>query len=258
MFNNTSTKKIVIVTGAARGIGRGISLTLAENNCVIIAVGTKSSGDVQDYINELTARSSESIYITADISKDADCDNLVSQAESFGEIDFLVNNAGIAPTTRTDILETTRESFDKLLEVNLKGTFFLTQKIAKLMIKQTSDNIRGIINISSISAYTSSVSRPEYCVSKAGISMITALFADKLAEYGINVYEIRPGIIQTDMTAGVLDKYNKLIAEGLLPVKRLGQPEDVAKPILAIVSGLLPYATGEVINADGGFHVRRL
>ena len=268
--NNTKktkkTKKTVIVTGASRGIGRGISLALAENGCVIIAAGTRHKNDVQEYIRELTDRSPESVYISADISKDADCDNLAGKAEElaekYGGIDFLVNNAGIAPAVRTDILDTTRESFDRLLDVNLKGTFFLTQKIAKLMIKTQTDNtvntVRGIINISSISAYTSSVSRPEYCISKAGISMITALFADKLAEYGINVYEIRPGIIQTDMTAGVLEKYNRLIKDGLLPISRLGQPEDVAKPVLAIVGGLLPYSTGEIINADGGFHIRRL
>jgi len=257
MFNN---KKVVTVTGASRGIGRGISLLLAENNCIIIAAGTRSNGDVQEYTKELTDRSPESIYITADISKDSDCDNFISEIEKrFGNIDFHVNNAGVAPSVRTDILETTRESFDRLLDINLKGTFFFTQKIAKLMIKsENKKTIRGIINISSVSAYTSSVNRPEYCISKAGISMITTLFADKLAEYGINVYEIRPGIIQTDMTAGVLDKYNKLIKDGLLPISRLGQPEDAAKPVLAIINGLLPYSTGEIINADGGFHIRRL
>ena len=252
-------KKIVTVTGASRGIGRGISLMLAENNCVIIAVGTRSPDDVQDYIKELTDRSPESVYITADISKDSDCDNLINIIEEkFGNIDFHVNNAGVAPLMRTDILETSRESFDRLIDINLKGTFFLTQKIANFMIKNPAQTLRGIINISSISAYTASVSRPEYCISKAGVSMITALFADRLAEFGINVYEIRPGIIQTDMTAGVLDKYNKLIDGGLLPVKRLGQPDDVAKPVLAIISGLLPYSTGEIINADGGFLVRLL
>ena len=257
MFNN---KKVVIVTGASRGIGRGISLLLAENNCIIVAVGTRDKSDVCDYIAELTDKSPESIYITADISKDSDCDNLVNEVEKrFGGVDFLVNNAGIAPSVRTDILETTRESFDRLLDVNLKGTFFFTQKIAKSMIKNNQPQPqRAIINISSISAYTSSTSRPEYCISKAGISMITPLFADKLAEYGINVYEIRPGIIQTDMTAGVIEKYNKLIQDGLLPIGRLGQPEDVAKPVLALVLGLLPYSTGEIINADGGFHIRRL
>jgi len=256
MFNN---KKVVIVTGASRGIGRGISLLLAENNCIIVAVGTRNKSDVGDYIAELTNKSPESIYITADISKDSDCDNLIAEVEKkFGGIDFHVNNAGIAPSVRADILETTRESFDRLLDVNLKGTFFLTQKIAKSMIKNQTQTSKAIINISSISAYTSSISRPEYCISKAGISMITALFADKLAEYGINVYEIRPGIIQTDMTAGVIEKYNKLIKDGLLPIDRLGQPEDIAKPVLAIVLGLLPYSTGEIINADGGFHLKRL
>ena len=264
MFNN---KKIVTVTGASRGIGRGISLLLAENNCIIIAAGIKNNGEVSEYIKELTDRSPESIYIKTDISKDSECDNLISEVEKrFGGIDYHINNAGVAPSVRMDILETTRESFDRLLDINLKGTFFLTQKIAKSMIKNiVGDGVpdvpqtpKAIINISSISAYTSSTSRPEYCISKAGISMITTLFADKLAEYGINVYEIRPGIIQTDMTAGVIEKYNKLIQDGLLPIGRLGQPEDIAKPVLAIVLGLLPYSTGEIINADGGFHIRRL
>jgi NAD(P)-dependent dehydrogenase (short-subunit alcohol dehydrogenase family) len=256
-----NTKKTVTVTGASRGIGRGISLTLAENNCTVVAVGTRSADDaaIREYISELTERSPESVYIAADISSDSDCERLVSEvAERFGNIDFHINNAGVAPSVRADILETTRESFDRLIDINLKGTFFLTQKIARMMIEKNADYMRGIINISSISAYTASVSRPEYCISKAGISMVTALFADRLAEYGINVYEIRPGIIKTDMTAGVLEKYSKLIDGGLLPVKRLGVPEDVAKPVLAIVSGLLPYSTGEIINADGGFHIRRL
>ncbi|MCL2813464.1 MAG: 3-ketoacyl-ACP reductase [Oscillospiraceae bacterium] len=252
-------KKTVIVTGASRGIGRGISLMLAENGCVIAAAGTRPEGEVGEYIGELKKRSPESVYITADISKDQDCENLVRETEErFKGIDFLVNNAGIAPPVRSDILETTRESFDLLLAVNLKGTFFLTQKAAKSMIKSKGQGMRAIVNISSVSAYTSSTNRAEYCISKAGVSMITALFADRLAEYGINVYEIRPGIIKTDMTACVLDKYEAMIGGGLLPMGRLGQPEDVAKPVLAIVLGLLPYCTGEVIEADGGFHIRRL
>ena len=256
MYNS---KKVVTVTGASRGIGRGISLALAENNCIIVAVGTRSKTDTADYINALTDRSPESIYISADISKDEDCGNIIKEiVEKYGNIDFHVNNAGISPSVRMDILETSRESFDRIIDVNLKGTFFLTQKIAKLMIKKQTQTLRGIINISSISAYAPSVNRPEYCISKAGISMITSLFAVRLAEYGINVYEIRPGIIQTDMTSGVIDKYNKMIKEGLLPINRIGQPEDVAKPVLAIVSGLLPYSTGEVINTDGGFHIKRL
>lgn len=256
MYNN---KKVVTVTGASRGIGRGISLKLAENGCVICACGKKTPDEVFEYIKELKERSPESLYIKADISKDAECENFIGEIEKkFGGIDFHVNNAGISPLVRSDILETTRENFDFLLDTNLKGTFFLTQKIAKSMLKNNADTLRGIINISSVSAYAPSVNRPEYCISKAGISMITALFADRLAEYGINVYEIRPGIIETDMTAGVMEKYTKLIKEGLLPIKRIGHPEDVAKPVLAVVMGLFPYATGEIINADGGFHIKRL
>ena len=252
-------KKTVIVTGASRGIGRGISLMLAENGCVIAAAGTKPESEIREYVEELTKRSPESVYITADISKDQDCENLVRETEErFNGVDFLVNNAGIAPLSRSDILETTRESFDRLLETNLKGTFFLTQKAAKSMLKSKERGARAIVNISSVSAYASSTNRAEYCISKAGVSMVTALFADRLAEHGINVYEIRPGIIQTDMTAGVLGKYEAMIGGGLLPIGRLGRPEDVAKPVLAIVLGLLPYSTGEIINADGGFHIRRL
>jgi len=257
-MHGSTGKKIIAVTGASRGIGRAISLALAETGCIIIASGTKDESGAREYIAELKARSPESVYVQADISKEPDREALINKIEQTGIIDFHVNNAGVAPLVRADILETTGESFDRLIDINLKGTFFLTQKIAKLMLKTDAPSTRGIINISSVSAYTSSVSRPEYCISKAGVSMVTALFADRLAEYGINVYEIRPGIIQTDMTAGVLDKYNKLIAEGLLPINRIGQPEDVAKPVLAIVSGLLPYSTGEIINADGGFHIRRL
>ena len=256
---NKMEKKVVIVTGASRGIGRAISIELAKNNCIIVAAGTRPEGEVADYIAELADICPESIYISADISNENDREKLIGETEqNFGGIDFLINNAGIAPAVRCDILETTRESFERLLEVNLLGTFFLTQRAAKSMIKSKDRGNRGIVNISSISAYVSSTSRPEYCISKAGVSMTTALFADRLAEYGINVYEIRPGIIETDMTAGVLDKYKKMIGEGLLPMARFGRPEDVAKPVLAIVSGLLPYSTGEVINADGGFHIRRL
>ena len=254
-------KKVAIVTGASRGIGRAISLLLAEHDCIIAASGQRAEGEVGEYIKELSGRSPESVYIAADISKDSDCENLVGEVERrFGGLDYLVNNAGVAPLVRSDILETTRESFERVLAVNLAGTFFLTQKAAKSMIARAAEKTEGraIVNISSISAYTSSKNRPEYCISKAGVSMVTALFADRLAEYGINVYEIRPGIIETDMTSGALAKYEALIGDGLLPIPRLGRPEDVAKPVLAIVLGLLPYSTGGVIDADGGFRLRRL
>ena len=178
--------------------------------------------------------------------------------ESFGRIDVLVNVAGVAPRVRRDLLEMTEESYDEVMNINLKGTLFLTIAAAKEMIKNEGERKGAIVNISSMSAYTSSVNRGEYCISKAGVSMITTLFADRLAEYGIPVNEVRPGIIATGMTEKVKEKYDALIAGGLLPEKRWGQPEDVAKAVWALVSGALPYVTGQAINVDGGFHIRRL
>jgi NAD(P)-dependent dehydrogenase (short-subunit alcohol dehydrogenase family) len=174
---------------------------------------------------------------------------------------MLVNNAGIAPPKRVDILEATEQSFDRVMEVNLKGPYFLTQLAANWMVRQKTDHPERsfrIVNISSISAYTSSTSRGEYCLSKAGVAMMTKLYADRLAEYGIGVFEIRPGIIATDMTSPVKEKYDKLISDGLTPIKRWGQPEDVAKAIRAIAQGLFDFSTGQVLDVDGGFHLRRL
>jgi len=174
-----------------------------------------------------------------------------------------VNNAGIAPSVRADVLEAAEASFDRLLSVNLKGPFFLTQAAARWMIEQAQSLPPGqprpkIVLISSISAYTASTNRADYCLSKAGLSMVTQVFAARLAEHGINVYEIRPGIIATDMTETVREKYEKLIAEGLTPIRRWGQPDDVGKAVAAIARELLPFSTGEVLNVDGGFHLRRL
>ncbi|MBT4682344.1 MAG: 3-ketoacyl-ACP reductase, partial [Chloroflexi bacterium] len=180
----------------------------------------------------------------------------------FGQIDLLVNNAGVGPRARVDMLEVGTESYDEVMGINLRGPFFLTQLVANHMIKLIKDEVitnPKIINVSSISAYTSSPARAEYCISKAGIGMMTALWADRLAEYGINVYEIRPGIIKTDLTSGVKDKYDRLILEqGITPIRRWGLPEDIGKAVMAIASDLLPYSTGEVINVDGGFHLSRL
>ena len=190
-------------------------------------------------------------------SVEADRKNLVDTAiRTFGKVDILVNNAGVAPIERKDILEMSEESMDRLLGINLKGTFFLTQYTANKMIEGGFGD--AIINVTSMSAYTASISRGEYCISKAGLAMATDLFAVRLAEYGINVYEIRPGIIRTDMTAGVSAKYEALIADGLLPIARMGEPEDIANAVYALASGLLKYSTGEVLNIDGGFHLRTL
>ena len=200
-------------------------------------------------------------YVSGDLACADDRLRLVSSAtEKFGQIDALVNVAGVAPLERRDLLEMTEESYDRVMDINTKGTLFLTQAIARSMINNEPQNgIRGYIcNISSLSAYTSSVSRGEYCISKAGVSMITKLFADRLAEFGIPVNEVRPGIIATDMTSKVKGKYDTLIEGGLLPIARWGEPQDIADAVFALCSGALPYVTGQSLDVDGGFHLRRL
>lgn len=250
--------KTAIVTGASRGIGRGISTLLASNGYKIIAVGTREPEAVSEYISELKSLSPESVYVAADISKPECRERIFETAEREGGFDILVNNAGCAPLVRQDLLEMTEESLDRLLSINLKGTFFMCQTAAKYLIERKNDVSRMIINITSISAETSSLNRGEYCISKAGLSMVTKLFADKLAAYGINVYELRPGIIETDMTACVKDKYEKMIDGGLLPIKRMGQPSDIAKAVYALAEGYFAYTTGSVMNIDGGFTLSRL
>lgn len=252
-------KKTAVVTGAARGIGRAIAIELARRGFTVVSSARSeiSSPHVSEFLSELNKISPESIYVQCDISDEGSAHRLIDTAfEKFGRIDVLVNNAGIAPDVRDDILKMTRASMEKVLSVNLFGMFFLTQYAANMMISHSCGE--AIINITSMSAYTSSTSRGEYCISKAGASMATLLFADRLSEYGINVYEIRPGIIETDMTAGVKGKYEEKIDGGLLPIKRMGEPRDVALAVSALASGALPYSTGEVINIDGGFHIRRL
>lgn len=254
-------RKIAVVTGSRRGIGLGIAQTLGKNGYTVVLSATAPHAD--EVVEALQAEGIDSVYRRCDISVAADREALLDFAIStYGRLDLLVNNAGVAPTARLDLLETTEESFDRLMQVNLKGTFFLCQHAANRMITLQAQGIEDymprIVNISSMSAYTSSTSRGEYCVSKAGIAMTTQLFADRLAEHGIGVFEVRPGIIQTDMTAGVHEKYEKMIADGVTPIRRFGTPGDVANCVLAAASGLLDFATGQVLNADGGFHIRRL
>jgi NAD(P)-dependent dehydrogenase (short-subunit alcohol dehydrogenase family) len=254
--------KVALVTGASRGIGRGIALALAERGWSVVINYRASQAAAKNVLRIVEEMGSNGMLAQADISKIEDRERMVEEVlQTFGRIDLLVNNAGMAPRQRLDILEVGEDSYDEVLAVNLKGPFFLTQQVARTMIDLLSSGVivdPRIINISSISAYASGHSRGEYCISKAGVSMMTALYADRLAESGIGVYEIRPGLIETDMINPVKEKYNQLIAEGLTPIQRIGQPDDVAKAVVAIAEGLFPFSTGEVFNVDGGFHLRRL
>ncbi len=258
------TPRWALVTGARRGIGRAIALELAASGLDVIVndLPMKTDPQMDSLVQEISRAGRRAVVCPGDISAARDRRAIVASAlRTAGGIDLLVNNAGVGPRKRMDILSTTEESFDQVLSVNLKGSFFLSQLVANSMVerRQAGDACPfAIVNISSISAYASSPSRAEYCISKAGVSMMTKLFADRLAEYGINVYEIRPGIIATDMTQGVKEKYDALIEGGITPIRRWGHPEDVAKAVAAVASGAFPFSTGEVINVDGGFHLRKL
>ncbi|MEN6385219.1 MAG: 3-ketoacyl-ACP reductase [Phycisphaerales bacterium] len=257
-------KPVAIVTGASRGIGKAVAKELAQSGFdIVINYCDFKDGKADDSAALQTGKEINGCKICrGDISRAKDRIKLVEfTKENFGRCDLLMNNAGVAPAKRTDILEATEESFDRVLNINLKGPYFLTQLVANWMIEQKKQfparNFR-IVNTASMSSYTSSPARGEYCVSKAGVSMMTMLYADRLAEFNIGVFEIRPGIIMTDMTSVVKEKYDKLIAEGITPIKRWGLPEDIAKAVGAIAEGRLDFSTGQVINVDGGFHFRRL
>lgn len=254
-------KRYAVVTGAARGIGSGISKKLAEAGYTVCAVGTREEAAVSDYLTELRSLSPDSFYVQGDISSPCDRERIVETAFSrMGDVHVLVNNAGVAPLVRNDLLEMTEESFDRLMNINLKGTFFLTQLFAKRMsaVHYEEKPFRCIVFITSVSAVVSSVNRGEYCISKAGLSMAAKLYADRMAEFGVNVYEVRPGIIATDMTAGVRAKYDALIADGLLPIPRIGEPEDIGEAVRSLAEGALRYSTGEVIHVDGGMMIQKL
>jgi 3-oxoacyl-[acyl-carrier protein] reductase len=263
-----SSRPVALVTGASRGIGRAIAIALSRagfdlmiNYVANEAAATEACAESRAASPDKQARIEQ---CRADVSKAADrAAALAETREKFGRLDLLVNNAGIAPEARVDLLDAGEERFDRLIDVNLKGPYFLTQAAARWMIEQKA---RGkvpkfspaIINITSISADAASPDRGDYCVAKAGLAMMTKLYATRLASEGINVYEIRPGVIATDMTAKVTAKYDKLIAEGLTPIQRWGTPDDVARAVVAIATGSFPFSTGEVINVDGGFHLQRL
>lgn len=255
-------KQVALITGASRGIGRGIALALAERGWTIVVNYRGNADAAAQTLADVQSAGGDGVVLQANIADSAERDHLVNTTlATYGRIDLLVNNAGMAPRQRLGILETTEASYDEVLAVNLKGSFFLTQRIANEMIRLKQNGVVEsplIVNMGSISAYTSSPNRAEYCISKAGMGMMTALFADVLASHGINVYEIRPGIIETDMTGAVKEKYDKLIPAGLTPIRRWGQPDDVGRIVVALAEGVLPFSTGEIINVDGGFHMHRL
>jgi NAD(P)-dependent dehydrogenase (short-subunit alcohol dehydrogenase family) len=262
---------VALITGGARGIGRGIALEVAAvgYDLVLNYVSNEQAAlqTAADTVKRAQAagHSIRAEVFQADISKAEARQQLLDfTKQTFKRLDLLVNNAGVAPDKRVDILEGAEDSFDRLMAINVKGPYFLTQIVARWMIELTQAPPGGanyqprIVTISSISAYAPSTNRGDYCMAKAALAMLTPLFAARLAEYGINVFEIRPGIIATDMTAPVKEKYDRLIADGLTPIRRWGLPEDVGKAVAAIASGMFTFSTGEVINVDGGFHIRRL
>ena len=258
----SSSSPVALVTGASRGIGRAIAVELASAGYDIVVNFVSRPEAAEETAALIADEGRETLLAQADISSTEDRASMIEETRSrFGRIDVLVNNAALAPRERVDLLESSEEHYDRTLDVNLKGPFFLTQSVAGWMVEERlADPGRKlyIVNISSLSEYTSSVLRGDYCLAKAGLGMLTSLFADRLGEHNIPVNEIRPGIIATDMTAGAKEKYDKLFAEGLTPFRRWGQPEDVARAVRALVGGDFDFATGSAIDLDGGFHQHRL
>jgi 3-oxoacyl-[acyl-carrier protein] reductase len=254
--------RTALVTGASRGIGRAIAGTLAGQGWRVVINYLSQREAAVETLALVERAGGQGVCVLADIARAPDRARLLETAESeFGRLDLLVNNAGMAPRQRVDLLDVTEASYDEVMDANLKGPFFLTQQAARRMLALAHadpDYHPKVVNIGSVSAYASSLNRAEYCLSKAGVGMLTALFADRLAEAGIQVFEIRPGIIQTDMTRAAQARYDRLIGDGITPLRRWGQVEDVAQAVLAIAEDRLPFSTGEVINVDGGFHLRRL
>lgn len=254
--------QIALITGGSRGIGLGIAHALAGEGIDLAINGLRPEEEVLDVLDQIRARGVRVIYCRGDVSKAEDRHVMLEKIRAeFGSLNFLINNAGVAPKERRDILEATEESFEQVQKINLQGPYFLTQSVALWFLEQKKEKenfFASIINISSVSATMASVNRGEYCISKAGMGMMTRLFAVRLGDSGIPVYEVRPGIIETDMTAGVKEKYDKLFREGISPQARWGKPDDIGLTVLALVRGLLPYSTGAVIMADGGLSIPRL
>lgn len=258
----TSPPRVAIVTGASRGIGRAIAERLAQDGFAIAVNYHSNRGAADQTVSAITNQGGSAHAIQADVAQTADRERLVDQTLTrFGRIDLLVNNAGITSPGRKDVLEATEESWDQVFSANLKGPFFLAQRCAREMLAQRAQGrlpFGVIINVSSISAYAVSTNRADYCIAKAGLQMLTWLFATRLADDGVRVYEVCPGVIASDMTAPVKEKYDRLIEGGMSPIRRWGEPGDVAAAVSMLASGVLPFSTGERINVDGGFHIRRL
>lgn len=253
---------VSLITGGTRGIGFGIAMALAREGHALAVCGVRDASQCADSVESLRAVSPDVQYYPCDVSVASQRETMLDGIrEHFGRLTTLVNNAGVAPTERADILDANEESFERLIRINLQGPYFLTQAVARWMIEQRESDPEenlSIITVSSISSTFASVNRGEYCVSKAGLSMMSSLWAARLAEYNIHAYEIRPGIIETDMTAGVKEKYDKLIAEGLIPQQRWGEPDDIGKAVASLTRGDFPYSTGAVITIDGGLTISRL
>ncbi|HSZ60114.1 MAG TPA: 3-ketoacyl-ACP reductase [Tepidisphaeraceae bacterium] len=255
-------RKVALVTGGSRGIGLGVAKALAASGFDLAISGRREPAQVAGVLVELQAAGAKAIYFSNDVAELSGHAKLLDEIRhAYDRLDVLVNNAGVAPLVRADILEATPESFDRLIGINLRGPYFLTQAVARRMIEQRKleANFRGcIVNVSSVSAAAASTNRGDYCISKAGVAMATQLWAVRLAEFGIDVYEVRPGIIATDMTAGVKEKYDAMIAAGLTVERRWGLPADVGKAVAMLARGELPYATGQVLLVDGGMSLKRL
>jgi NAD(P)-dependent dehydrogenase (short-subunit alcohol dehydrogenase family) len=257
-----TTNRVALVTGGSRGIGLGIAEALAGDGFNLAINGVRDEPQVADVLKSLKQRGVDVHYCRGDVSVTDDRQAIIESVRSkFGRLDVLVNNAGVAPDVRADILDATEESYNRVMNINLKGPYFLTQLAARWMIEQHRADaaIRGVVvNVTSVSATEASINRGEYCISKAGLAMATQLWAHRLAEFGIAVYEIRPGVIHTDMSAAVTEKYDRLIANGLTVENRWGEPEDVGRAVAMLARGDLTYATGNVLNIDGGLTLRRL
>ena len=254
-------RRVALVTGGTRGIGLGIARALVPEGCDLALSGRRPAGEVQETLAELEAAGASVLYVPSDVAEAGDrADLLASIRARFGRLDVLVNNAGVGPTVRADILEAGEESFDRLIGTNLRGPYFLTQAAANWMIAQASERAFDgcIVTVTSVSATVPSVNRGDYCISKAGLSMASRLWAVRLAEFGIPVFEVRPGIVYTDMSSAAKEKYDRLIGEGLLLQARWGMPDDVGRAVAMLVRGDLAYGTGSVVMVDGGMTIPRL